>query len=238
VSRKLGYYVYLLVNPLDGKVFYVGKGKGKRALSHLDDVRESNKTQIIKEIRAQKQQPRVEILAHGLRDERTALRIETAAIDLLGISNLTNAVRGWRGGELGRMPLSELAAFYEKKPVEIREPAVLIRINRLYRYSMPGSELYDATRGVWKVGRRRRELARYAFAVYEGIVREVYAISKWLPAGSTYSVRNPHGVRTRGRSEFVGTLADDKLRRKYRDKYVGHYFLSGAQNPITYVNVE
>ena len=81
-------------------------------------------------------------------------------------------------------------------------------------------------------------MARYAFAVYEGIVREVYAISQWLPAGSTYSARNPHGVRTRSRSEFVGTLADDRLRRKYRDKYVGHYFSPGAQNPITYVNVE
>jgi hypothetical protein len=147
VSRKLGYYVYLLVNPLDGKVFYVGKGKGKRALAYLDVAGESRKTQVIKEIRAQKQQPHVEILAHGLRDEKTALRIESAAIDLLGISNLTNAVRGWRGGELRRMPLSELAALYEKRRVEIREPAVLIRINRLYCYNMSGSELYDTTRG-------------------------------------------------------------------------------------------
>jgi hypothetical protein len=79
VSRKLGYYVYLLVNPLNGKVFYVGKGKGKRSLSHLGGVGESNKRQIIKEIRAQKQEPRIEILAHGLRDEQTALKIELRA---------------------------------------------------------------------------------------------------------------------------------------------------------------
>ena len=27
VARKLGFYVYLYVNPLDEQVFYVGKGK-------------------------------------------------------------------------------------------------------------------------------------------------------------------------------------------------------------------
>jgi hypothetical protein len=28
VARKLGYYVYLYINPLDGRIFYVGKGRG------------------------------------------------------------------------------------------------------------------------------------------------------------------------------------------------------------------
>jgi hypothetical protein len=64
-------------------------------------------------------------------------------------------------------------------------------------------ELYDATRGIWKVGKQRREQADYAFAVYEGIVREVYRIKTWLPAGSTFSTRDPRGVKRRGRWEFV-----------------------------------
>lgn len=102
---------------------------------------------------------------------------------------------------------------------------------------MSDSELYDITRGVWKVNKDRAARAKYAFAVYQGIVREVYRISEWLRAGSTFSTQNPHGAEMDRRLEFVGTLADDKVRRKYRDKYVGRYFRRGAQNPIAYVKV-
>jgi hypothetical protein len=33
------FYVYELIDPRDGKVFYVGKGKGERAWQHEIDVR-------------------------------------------------------------------------------------------------------------------------------------------------------------------------------------------------------
>jgi hypothetical protein len=41
VEEKLGFYVYLLVDPRDGSVFYVGKGTGGRCFAH---VREANIT--------------------------------------------------------------------------------------------------------------------------------------------------------------------------------------------------
>ena len=230
--------MYLLVNPLDNTVFYVGKGRGNRAVHHFKNKAGADKkAKLIRQIRAHKKDPRIEILAHGLKDAATALRIEAAAIDLLGVSNLTNEVRGLGSGKLARMPLRDVIATYQKRRTKIKEPAILIRINRLYRFGMSDADLYDVTRGVWKVG-PQRERAKYVFAVYEGIVREVYATSQWLPAGSTYNFQNPHGVKIRGRWEFVGTLAADRLRRKYRDKYVGHYFRRGAQNPIAYVNIE
>ncbi|XZE17522.1 hypothetical protein SH449x_002796 [Pirellulaceae bacterium SH449] len=37
VQQKLGFYVYLYIDPRDESVFYVGKGKGERALAHLKD---------------------------------------------------------------------------------------------------------------------------------------------------------------------------------------------------------
>jgi hypothetical protein len=89
----------------------------------------------------------------------------------------------------------------------------------------------------WKIG-TRRDKAELAFAAHADIVREVYSISEWLPAGSTFSTRDPRGVREPGRWEFVGTLAGDGIRDKYLDGYVGHYFTKGAQNPVRYVNIE
>ena len=34
-SEALGFYVYLYTDPRNEKPFYVGKGKGNRAFSHL-----------------------------------------------------------------------------------------------------------------------------------------------------------------------------------------------------------
>jgi hypothetical protein len=235
VARKLGFYVYLLVNPLDGRVFYVGKGKNQRALMHLQDTGKSRKAAILRQIHNARKVARIEILAHGLKDAETALRIEAAAIDVLGLPTLTNEVRGSR--RFGRLPLSEVTSLYRKKRITVREPAILIRINQLYRPGMSDTELYDVTRGVWKVG-PQCERAKYAFAVFEGVIREVYEITRWFVAGSTLSSRNPHGVRSRDRREFVGRLAPASLRRRYVGRYVGHQFNRGDQNPIKYVNLD
>jgi len=129
VVKNLRYYVYLYIDPFDGKVFYVGKGTGNRALAHLNDLSESRKVAKIREIRKLGKEPRIEILVHGLKDEAIALRVEAAAIDLLGKKNLTNDVRGWRSRLYGRIEINELASIYEQKPVTVNEPAILIRIN-------------------------------------------------------------------------------------------------------------
>ena len=121
--------------------------------------------------------------------------------------------------------------------MEIEEPALLIRIPKLFRPGMSGHDLYEATRGVWKLG-RRRESARLALAVESGIVREVYEIQAWHPAGSTsYASRRPEDTSIRGRWEFTGKVASAEIRDKYVGESVAHYFKRGAQAPIIYVNL-
>jgi hypothetical protein len=118
----------------------------------------------------------------------------------------------------------------------IDEPVMLIRISRLYRENMTADELYEATRGVWKVG-LRREGAKYAFAVHEGTVREVYEIAEWDPAGTTsYVTRDEEKLPLEGRWEFRGTVAPPETRRVYVGASVSDYFKQGQQNPVTYVN--
>ncbi|MFN0020821.1 MAG: LEM-3-like GIY-YIG domain-containing protein [Pirellulaceae bacterium] len=238
VAKHLDYYVYLYVDPRTGKPFYVGKGKGKRVLAHLSAKVESQKTQIIKELAAISQEPRLEILAHGLASEDTALRIEAAAIDLLGLDELTNKVTGWRSIQLGKMPLQELIFYYAAKPVEIVDPVLLIRINRLYRHAMSVEELYDATRSAWKLG-QRREAAKFVLAVFEGVVREVFKVEQWHPGGATPVKSGVHGDRgpiASDRWEFTGKVASPVVRNRYHGASVAKYFPKGLQNPVMYVN--
>lgn len=234
--HHLGYYVYLYVNPLNNTIFYVGKGRGNRAFAHLDDSSESQKATIIREIRERGDEPRIEILVHGLEDEMTALRIEAAVIDLLGIRNLANLVRGWGSRIVGRMEASQLMSLYDTEPADIDDPVLLIRINKLYRYGMSPLDLYEATRGVWRVG-PRRDQAQYALAVYQGVVQEVYEISQWFPGGTTlYTTRLKEDVNAPERWEFTGEIAAEAIRSKYVSKSVKSYLSPNSQNPIVYVN--
>lgn len=236
VARRLGHYVYLYVDPRDNQVFYVGKGVGERLLAHLGEAGESHKVRIIEALKEEGREPRIEVLAHQLPNEETALRIEAAIIDFLGLDKLTNQVRGWKSVEMGRLPLAELVAYYAATPVVISEPAILIRINRLYRHGMSADELYEATRGVWKLSERRRGVT-HAFAVFESVVRAVYLVSAWHPAGTTpYQYRPASEVMVAGRWEFTGTPAPPEKWSRYVGHSVAAYFKKGAQSPIAYVN--
>ena len=92
-KEALKYYVYVYSDPDTKEPFYVGKGKGNRAFQHLDDQSETDKTNKINDIRRRGKEHTIEILVHGL-DNKTALKVEAAAIDLTGIKNLTNRQRG------------------------------------------------------------------------------------------------------------------------------------------------
>lgn len=236
IINKLKYYVYIYSDPETDEIFYVGKGIGNRVFSHLNDLEDTEKTRIIKRILERGQVPKIEILTHGLEDEHTALKVEAAIIDLIGKEKLTNRIRGWQSGVFGRVEVNQLISHYEREKVSIDEPAVLIRINRLFRYNMSEMELYDATRGVWRIG-NDREKVKYAFAVFDGIVHEVYRVAAWLQAGSTFNSRGTFDDE-KNRWEFVGQKAEEFIRSKYIGKSVEHYLLRSAQNPIRYINIK
>ena len=66
VAERLKYYVYLYVDPRSNRIFYVGKGKGTRVLDHLYEVGEFEKNGLIRELRAEGLEPKLEFLVHGL----------------------------------------------------------------------------------------------------------------------------------------------------------------------------
>ena len=128
--------------------------------------------------------------------------------------------------------------------LEIKEKAILIRINKTFQATMNKEALYDYTRGRWKLNPERAKNAKYAIAIYKGIVQEVFEIEDWHKAGTTESTRKPNdkpelnsAKSLIGRFEFKGKLASEKIRNKYLNKSVKHYFAKGNSNPINYLNI-
>ncbi len=235
IIEELGSYVYLYIDPRTGQPFYVGKGVGNRAFDHLYEKEDSDKVARIETIRASGQEPMIEILRHGLTDGQATL-VEASVIDLLGLDSLANKCRGMHSQSFGRISASDVLLAYSAKPTDIIEPVILILINRLYRSDMSELEMYEATRGIWKIG-PRREGAGYACAVFKGVIREVYEISDWNPAGTTpYMTRDDSEFHGSGRWEFEGAKAPEKIRSRYMQKSVKHLLHASAQNPIRYIN--
>ena len=236
VREKLKYYVYLYIDPRDGKPFYVGKGKGNRAFGHLSDTSETEKVQFIQELHSLGLEPQIELLKYGLTEEE-ALLVEATAIDLIDVKKLTNLSRGHGSRHGSRANVKDIVASLGARDVEVVDPAILININRAYRYGMLPIELYDATRSAWKVG-ARREKARFALSVYRGVVREVYEIAEWIPGRSSmrHNDKEEYYDPIQKRWEFVGKIADDSVRKRYCGRSVAKYFPKGARNPIMYVN--
>ena len=93
-AERLGYYVYRLIDPRNGRTFYVGKGKGNRVFEHIkcalkeNAAKENLKYKIIKEIKAAGLDVLHIIHRHGL-TEKEAFLVESAVMDCYeGLSNI------------------------------------------------------------------------------------------------------------------------------------------------------
>ncbi len=239
VQERLGYYVYLLSDPRDKKIFYVGKGKGNRIFAHakdaLDDEHDSDKLDRIRQIRHSGHQVGYELLRFGL-TQGAAFDVEAAAIQLLGLHDLTNLIDGQHVSSTGRMSVDVAISLFDAPPVgEIAEPVLLIKIPKLWYPSIPEDELLEATAGWWRIGERGRTKAKYAFCVVKGVIREVYRIEGWRQRQEgDRDWENDIGKTPRW--GFTGVVADELA--FYRNHSVRHLYRKGDANPIRYINCD
>lgn len=236
VAAQLQYYVYLLKDPRDGAIFYVGKGRDNRVFAHardaLDGAQASDKLDRIRGIHAAGLRVGYELLRIGL-TEKAAYEVEAAAIQLLHLDELLNEVAGHHAATRGRMSTDVAISLFDAPPAPpITEPAMLIRIPKLWYPSMAPEDLYEATRGWWKTG-PRRDKARYAFSINHGVIREVYRIDAWRPRkeGDRDCI---HDVPGKPRWGFDGKAALEM--GHYRNTSVRALFKPGEASPVKYVN--
>lgn len=135
------------------------------------------------------------------------------------------------------IPTPDPAARDEVVGVDITEPVILLNPAQLYRPGMSNTQLYDTTRGVWRVNRQRASAASFAFAVADGKVVEIYKIQNWHPANSTPYLsgrQDQSDPKYAGRFEFTGKIAPSGIKSKYLGQSVGHLF--GRGQVIRYLN--
>lgn len=94
------FYVYQLIDPRNGKPFYVGKGRGKRIDAHELQARNGTKSRKcfrIREIWDEKLTITKEIVKQ-FENETEAYQYEYNLIEQYGLANLTNVLPGGSGG--------------------------------------------------------------------------------------------------------------------------------------------
>lgn len=232
VIENIAHYVYVLVDPRNNKIFYVGEGQGNRVFNHVQDaidgVRDSLKLDTIREILSEGLKVKHYIIRHGLSQE-VAFEIESTLIDILTYSDfnletiLSNAVAGHHSWNKGIKSADEISILYDCKEIEpcSQDKLICININKSF-VNNEEYDIYDATRHYWKMNINRARCATYVLAIYRGIVRAVFRPIEWYPS-KTYA----------GRIEFEGEQVQDS---PYLNRSIKNTVNCG-QNPINYINL-
>ena len=225
-KQALAYYVYRLVDPRNGETFYVGKGKDDRVFQHLqgaiksiEEEPETLKLKRISVIRTLGLEPIHVIHRHGLTEE-SAFEVEAALMD--AYPGLSNIQAGHGSAARGSAHSSQIESQYNAPLFDTKLPCILIWINKS---AEEADNLYEATRGNWRLNVENARKAKYALAIVRGMVREAFEISSWEKVDDRY--------------RFSGAVASDDVRKDLVHHRLHEDFRKkGAANPIRYLNLE
>lgn len=243
LADALGHYVYLLIDPRDGQVFYVGKGIGGRCFDHDSREDGERKAARMAEIEAAGLETSIDIIRHGMATKEEAFLVESAVIDVYGIANLTNRVKGHGSTDFGRASLANLAARYAPEEAEILHRVVFVKLADTFRKGMSADALYEAARGVWNLSVEYAQDYGYVLALWEGLVVEVYHVVRWQPANPAHyptrfgkDLLPAHFIPRTGVqcTEFEGVVAAEEIRKHYLGKSVRKQFDVGGQANCKY----
>ncbi|MDH8701649.1 hypothetical protein M2138_000998 [Dysgonomonadaceae bacterium PH5-43] len=229
----LNYYVYVLVDPRDNKIFYVGKGIGNRVFAHvycsLDETLESDKLNIIREITQEGYSVKHFIVRHGL-NESEAFLVESVLIDFLSYSDffsirsISNIQAGHQQWFKGIKTVEELEILYACKPLnveDVQHNLITININKTYKLKSDyHPNIYEATRKSWKINEKRLQQIEYVLSEYRGIVRAIFKPEKWIKEGDRWMFE---GVEVTDK-EIIDLYLNKSLPEKKK----------GEANPIKY----
>lgn len=231
ICNKLRHYVYMLIDPRNGKTFYIGMGKGNRVFAHIreevdgdeDDAGNalSLKIDVIKRIKDASLEPIHLILRHGM-SRSEALEVEAALIDVT--PGLTNVLSGHGSNERGPAHVDQLAEQYGAQEIEFDPNHKLVLIKTRPETVERKGSVYNAVRSAWKLNPQNARKADYVLAVVDGICRGVFVAEEWREV-----------KRESIRYEFQGRRAERKIRLIYEGKRIPNRLRKpGMAAPVLY----
>lgn len=253
IHEKLKSYVYRLVDPRNGKTFYVGKGKGNRVFDHAnavnpkefyaenpdfeptEDNKDPAKIEMILEIK-DKGLDVIHIIQRWGMSDSTAFEVEAAFIDYFGLEHLTNKQKGHdyeRGmrwtDDLNRELSAEPFKDYHENPECPK--FILIKITdysiNLHKDKETEKErIYQAVRASWRITPKIANQYPHVLAVRHGIVVGVYQINEngW---------QKDSNDTTGKRAFFDGIPAEEKVKNYFMGKKIPERYIK-RQNPVSY----
>ena len=235
-SEKLHYYVYALINPINNKPFYIGKGKDNRVFAHKEAVLNRNTQNSLKDdeivsILESGLDIKHIIIRHGLKENESFL-LESTLIDFANYfdEKLKNIVSGHESDFYGIKTTDEIIRQYNAPKLEkLHHAIIIININRNYAKTRSSSNsIYEATKQAWVVSQSRRDTVKFALSEFEGIIIGVFEIKEWYPVITQNNKLN-------NRWGFIGQQANAEIRDLYLNKSIMHAKKRGAANPIRYI---
>lgn len=245
VARKLGNYVYRLIDPRNGETFYVGKGKGNRVFQHAnvalkfedDEDEVSTKFQRIRQIKSAGLSAIHLIHRHDIPDE-AILEVEAAVID--AFPRLSNIQGGYASGSKGPMSIDEIIDKYALPEIdwEPSDKLILINVNKLEDRSSVEA-IYRQVRLAWRISQEKANSADYILAVVRGVVVGAFrAQVPWLAATHTnFPDQIVEGDDMPSRKGFIGEPAPAHIWERYvgsRGKRIAIDGMKHIQYPIRY----
>ena len=237
-KEALKFYVYLLIDPLNNQVFYVGKGNKDRVFDHEKNKLSKAKINRIKEIQNKGYNIIRKIVHHGL-TEKEAVAAEATLINFIGLNNLTNEVSGHH--VTPSQTVEEIDIRLGAKSANVEHNVVVFKING-WDISKSEEELYNETRGHWKASFTKVKKVKYVFSLVDGIIRGVYKPLNWFTVDpdKEYFGPNPKVLENQneeGRVYFNGVNAPKYILNKYINKKIDNKKILG-QNPVVYLEKE
>lgn len=243
VCKRLGYYVYRLIDPRTGQTFYVGKGKNNRVFAHAHDALKDYEGQnyFIKEedddLSAKVKQIRsihdagleVIMVIHrwGL-DEDTAFEVEAALID--AYAGLTNQQLGHGSsrGVANVQTIQYVLSLDEFDDSNAHDNEYMIIKIKQESLDLHNGNIYDTARSAWAVNPQRAQAHKYILISLYGEVVAIFKNAQWKSCPTVAD-----------RFEFDAVAADPIADANIIDRYLHkllpeRYMKKGNQSPFLY----